>query len=841
MSTSEIPEVTRPVSRFRRLRRWSAGMLGCHGHLLLPAAAAVLTLCSTYIIVGPVLNRSGDNIYHLMTQWAMTRGVLAGDNPLGPLGMEWGMPVLRFYQALFYLQNVGLHLLSGFDLRFWQNLTIVVCFALSPFSYTYFLRKLGLDRWTAGLGGMLSMISVAAFGNSFEAYHQAGIVTQSMGGLFFPWFMGNFIGMLRGENRATTTGALFALAFLSHAIMSVFAVFAGALYFAVARIGIRPNIKRFFVFGLIGAAMVAFWVFPFIEHTNTMRAVPDSIIRGKGVHWFTSVSTSELSMVLSSGRLLDDPPRKGDARDANDKFMDKISIIGTLSTRPPALSILTALGALIALFGLRKTSRRFLLAGLAFSLMLFAGPDDFRWLRYLPFMKQIQTFRCTYLVEFFAFGLAAIAIRSVLGAMLSFARTLRIKQVRYAVVAVWLSVALGSTGLIGVEIIRLGQTHLRVRPEKELDWMVDACRTIENRGYPYRILPKFKGRFKIRHAWLAFYGYQPYCTHWKGVGPTAGYHLCTSLGGPERNQAMFALSGVRWITGKGDPVKSLQNAHDPDGVPLWRKMPNGKDRHKGSNNSHTLLDLGQASFLRPYRAQPFPVVCTDSQWIWLTRSWTTRFRNRLWSETMPMPMRVEPGGLSRSGLLEYSKALAYLDHDRIEGDLEALEEFARGGGLILSPLPVDRVASTDPGNSPIWDALPESMKATKFEKAPSENDELDPGLEVATVEMLEPPMRTFQNYWFDVDNTEPVVALLPVENFPGWTVDIDGDKGQLFSAGPDLVGVHLPRGAHRLAFHWSMPTAHRVWLWVSIATSAWVLMVWFLAIVSRLLRRRRSP
>lgn len=816
-------------------------MLGCHGHLLLPAAASILTLCSTYLIVGPVLNRSGDNIYHLMTQWAMTRGILAGDNPLGPLGLEFGMPVMRFYQALFYLQNVGLHLLSAIDLRFWHNLTIVVCFALSPFSYTYFLRKLGLDRWTAGFGGMLSMISVAAFGNSFEAYHQAGIVTQSMGGLFFPWFMGNFIGMLRGENRPTTTGALFALAFLSHAIMSVFAVFAGALYFAVARTSIRHSAKRLAIFAVVGAALVSFWALPFIEHTNSMRAVPDSILRGKGVHWFTSVSTAELSMVLASGRLLDDPPRKGDARNPQDRFMDKISIIGTLSTRPPALTLLTALGTLVALFRFRRTSARFLLAGLAFSLMLFAGPDDFRWLRFLPFMKHIQTFRCTYLIEFFAFGLGAIAIRSVLGAILSFARTLRARPVRYPAVALALLIALGAASLIGVEIIRLGHTHLRVRPENKLDWMVDACKTVENKGYPYRIVPKFKGRFKIRHAWFAFHGFQPYCTHWKGVGPNAMYHFCTSLGGPKRNRALYGLAGVRWISGRGDRVKALLDAKDPDGVASFRRLPNGKDRHGGSNNTHVLLDVGQETYLRPYRARPLPVVCNDRQWIWLTKGWSTRFRNRLWSGNLPMPMRVRPGELADSGLLEAADAIAYLDHEEIEPDLETLEKYSSAGGMVVSPVPIDGVSTTDPKDRPLWSVLPDSMRAERVKQSAVERDELDPGLDAASVEELFPPKRTFQNYWFDVDALEPVVAILPVQPVPGWSVEVDGAPGKLFPAGPDLMSVHLAPGAHRIAFRWEMPTRHAVWLLISAAALLWTLTVWGFAIAARVRRWRTSP
>ncbi len=85
----------------REIRQKIAGFLGCHGHLLLPGLATILTLCSTWVILGPVLNRSGDNIYHMLNQYAIARGVMSGDNPLGPVGMEFGIPLLRFYQCLF--------------------------------------------------------------------------------------------------------------------------------------------------------------------------------------------------------------------------------------------------------------------------------------------------------------------------------------------------------------------------------------------------------------------------------------------------------------------------------------------------------------------------------------------------------------------------------------------------------------------------------------------------------------------------------------------------------------------------------------------------------------------
>jgi hypothetical protein len=839
MSTSDRQE-SKPPGRLRRAARWTAGLLMAHGHHLLPAAAAIITLSSTYLILGPVLNRSGDNMYHLLNEWALVHAFAVGDDPFGPLGLEFGQPILRFYQCLFYLVNALLHGLTTLDIRFLHNLTIVVCFALSPFSYAYFLRKLGLNRWAAGLGGMLSMISIAAFGNSFEAYHQAGIVTQSIGGLFFPWFMGAFIGMLRGENSPVTPAFLFAVAFLSHAIMSVFTVFAGALYFLVADVGLRRNWKRLGTFSLIGAALVAFWVLPFVAHTREMRPVPDSIIRGRGVVWFTSASRSELAMILSTGRLLDDGKALGDDRVPEDRFIDRINIIGTLKPRPSVLTALTALGCLLALPLLRRNSVRYLLAGLAFSLMLFAGPDDFGFLRYLPFIEHIQTFRCTYLVEFFAFGLAAFGSEAVLRFLLGYARTRR-AFLRRPLTAAWILLAGLGLSWVGAEIYALGQKHLVVRSPRRLNEMVDAMAPLPDRGYPYRVDVQFKGRHKLRHGWLRFYGYQPKCTHWKGTGPSSAYHLCRTLGSATRNPNLYALAGIRWISGQEDEVERLVEHTDDDGDPLLDRWPNGKDRRGRDNDWHYLLDTGRDHFLRPLVGKPLPVVCTHKQWIWINRSWTHRYRGKLWAEETPIAMRVPAGELGESGLLDSAPTVFYFDASRLEEDREALETYEAEGGKVVASTELEGIEATVLEQEPIWKALPAEMRRLRSNR-PSEleREELDPGLAVTRIERSQPLGRSHQYFEFWVDALEPVVAVLPAERVPGWRAELDGEPLPVFSTGPDLCGVLLPAGAHRLVFHWEMPAWQRAMQLVSLGGLVFVLGVWGMGAARRLRPRRRS-
>jgi hypothetical protein len=828
-------------SRWRRIGRFFVALYP-FAHYAFPLIAAIITVSYTYILVGPVLNRSGDNMYHLLNEFAIARGLLGGDNPLGPVAMEFGQPVLRFYQAFYYLFNIGMFFLAGIDIKTMHNVTIVICFALSPFAYMYFLQKLGLPRFAAGIGAMCSMLSIAAFGNSFEAYHQAGIVTQSMGGLFFPWFVGHFIGMLRGENRAATTALLFALAFISHAIMSVFAVIAGALYFAVASSRITLNgLKKLAVFCVVGVCLVAFWVLPFIEHTQKMRPVPDSIIRS-GVHWFTSVSKDELTMVLFSGRLLDDPPRKGEARNKNDEFMDKISIIHAVITRPPVVSILTALGFLVALFRLRRLSNRFLLSGFLFSLFLFAGPDDYPWLRFFPFMKNIQTFRCTYLVEFFAFGLVGTGIEAVMRRAFFFAWRRR-KLFRVPLTTLWVIVLLSGTVGVGIGIGLLGNAHLRIRDVTSLDAEIDALGSIPDKGRPYRVMPKFPGRYKLRQGWYSVNGYIPYCTHWKGTGPTAALHLCGNLAGnPVRWGDLHALAGARWFHGTEKEMTSLINAKDSDGAPLLHRLPNGRDRRGRPNDQYYVLDTGRDHFLRPLVGEPLPVVCTYAQWIWLVKSWTARYRDNLREESTPVIMKVPSGTLKESGLLDHARALLYLDRSGYEKDRRALHAFSELGGVVMSSSVIPGVPTTVPdakSNKRFWADLPPYEGAKK--PLPKDHlEELDPGFDIADVTQLSTNLYSVQDFVFDVDTLESLIAVLPMQAAPGWGATLDGEPLSTFATGPDMVGMIIPEGAHRLEVSWKMPWLGRFSSYLSAIGLLFVLAVWLWDGARYFRRRRRA-
>ena len=209
----------------------------------LPIVAGAILLYNAFPLLQGGFYRAGDNAQHILAELVLADAIRAGDNPLGPLGLEFGLPLLRFYQPLTYLWNVAWHLVAGVDLAHVHALTMSIGFALTPLANYYCFAKLGLPRISAALGALFGIASIAGFGNSFEAYFGVGIATQAVAAEFFPLFVGTFAGMRRGENRPSTVGLTMALAVLAHATMAVYAMLFVLLHLLTVR-GTRPAPAR---------------------------------------------------------------------------------------------------------------------------------------------------------------------------------------------------------------------------------------------------------------------------------------------------------------------------------------------------------------------------------------------------------------------------------------------------------------------------------------------------------------------------------------------------------------------------------------------------------------------
>jgi hypothetical protein len=142
-------------------------------------------------------------------------------------------------------------------------------------------------------------------------------------------------------------------------------------------------------------------------------------------------------------------------------------------------------------------------------------------------------------------------------------------------------------------------------------------------------------------------------------------------------------------------------------------------------------------------------------------------------------------------------------------------------------------------NKKFWAELPPYEGARK-PLPPDHLEELDPGFDIADITQLTTNTYSVQRYAFDIDALKELVVVLPTEAAPGWSATLDGKPHPTFATGPDMVGMLIPEGAHRLEVTWKMPRLGWVSLWLSFWGLAFVLGVWIFDGLRRY-RRQRKP
>jgi hypothetical protein len=138
----------------------------------------------------------------------------------------------------------------------------------------------------------------------------------------------------------------------------------------------------------------------------------------------------------------------------------------------------------------------------------------------------------------------------------------------------------------------------------------------------------------------------------------------------------------------------------------------------------------------------------------------------------------------------------------------------------------------------VWDLWPEKKGTPKVNQR-DHREENDPGFERADVTPLIKNRYTMQRFAYDVDVLEPVVAILPMQAVPGWQATLDDQPVPVFSAGPDMLGVYLKEGAHRLVFTWHLPKLGLISLLMTFCSLALVLGILSFAAVRRIRLLRR--
>ena len=132
--------------------------------LLLAIYTAVLILILTRGLLSTDLDETGDSIYHLAAEAQVALAFKEGRSPFGPLDLNFGTPILKFYQPLLYLVNGAVSAASHLDVLVVHNLSIVLLFVLTPFVARFAYRAIGLPDLAAGIAALLGPLSIAGFG-----------------------------------------------------------------------------------------------------------------------------------------------------------------------------------------------------------------------------------------------------------------------------------------------------------------------------------------------------------------------------------------------------------------------------------------------------------------------------------------------------------------------------------------------------------------------------------------------------------------------------------------------------------------------------------------------------
>ncbi len=748
-------------------------------HLAIPLAGAIWVFFLQADVLQGTFNRAGDNIQHLQAQHWIFHAISVGDNPFGPLGIDFGTPLLQFYQPLHNLITVAVVRISGWNLSAVHSYLVAILFSLSPFSLCFFLRRLGLGRWAASIASLLSLVSVSAFSNSFEAYYQVGLATQALASFLFPLFLGSLISTMRREAGIVGAILLLGLTILAHSMMAVYVFLCVVLLIFVMPATWWKNWKRGLLVGFLGISMASFWLVPFMQNSAEYRPVSGTADFSSGpAWWFDGVEMEELVDLATTGRLWDGARSIERERPPLDNLSDRNDLCRTKRVRPPVLTIMILAGALACLLRIRRTSRRFLLGGFLLSLGLYAGSDDFPLLRIVPFIEQIQVFRTIYLLELFSFGLIAVAAEDLLRL---FTRVIS-NVTRRPLVAATLAVTLVTIPVCAWafnEIESLAETNVDPHQFPARDG--DTPTFVSEATHPFRVDARYPAGISFEVGGFKESRFQNYCTHWTSVGPKSNLALCSALRLKKDREDLFHYSGIRFFTGGNAGARAGTNRNLKSIIDRFEK---GKTKPNiQTHGSEYYLDTEIDSFATPFTDSVVEVLADSAQWNSLIRAWLNDISSPAPLSTSSLPVLVTTNG--GTGL----PSSGHLDLSDLSANRADLYE------IVLKR----------------W----KSESSTASQKVGSCDISLKRG----------PNPLSYQHIVMRISCKEATPVIVPMFAIRGWSARIDGNPVPIFTGGSNFLTLIAPAGEHELEFNWSMTVLGQTLLIFSLLIMATVLLV----------------
>ncbi|HUQ62176.1 MAG TPA: hypothetical protein VM121_00290 [Acidimicrobiales bacterium] len=243
--------------------------------LLGVAVGAVIALWLTADVWGGRLPAGGDVTGHLIrTQTAidlLEHGQLDGWSPRFGVGYQ---------QSLFYGPGFGwiiaaLRVLSLGMLSSAGALKVVMIGSVVaiPFAGAFLARSMGLSRRAAGIAAVLTLLASSPFGVGIDGLFESGLIPQQVGGVLFLVAAGGALRTLTSEERGwqvlvgVTVAAMVVTHLITVAILGLFLACA-LVALALDRSLTREGFVRLALSMVAAAGTAAFWILPFLAHSN---------------------------------------------------------------------------------------------------------------------------------------------------------------------------------------------------------------------------------------------------------------------------------------------------------------------------------------------------------------------------------------------------------------------------------------------------------------------------------------------------------------------------------------------------------------------------------------------
>lgn len=727
-----------------------------NSHLAVVLTAAFWAFHLQSDVLSGTQNRAGDNTAHLLAQHWIDHAVEVDDNPFGPLGIDFGTPLLQFYQPLHGLLSVTVSRVTSLELSTVHSHIVAILFSLSPFSLCFLFRRIGLSKWASATAAVVSLTSVSSFSSSFEAYYSVGLATQALAFFLFPLFIGSLVGVLRRESGIASAALLLGFSLLAHSMMAVYIFLCVILLVVTMPASWKKNWKRAAVVGILGVVIASFWLVPFIHNTSQFRQVSTDHDNSTGpAWWFNGVTKTELFELATTGRLWDGPrsverqrPQLDDLSDRNDLFRSK-------RVRPPVLTLMVLAGVVASLLRLKRASRRFVLGGFVLSLGLYVGPDDFPLLRLVPFIEQIQVFRTIYLLEIFSFGLVAVAVHEILVFVSCLVRRIGgpvVVSASVAAVVVCAPAIIWS--FLETEQIAAATIDERQFPARNETRPV----LVSRRTYPFRIQASYPGGARRTGTGFEETFFQDHCTHWAGVGPKSNLDLCAALRVKETTSDLYRYAAIRFFSG---PRMTTRRGPDKN-VELLESLfsDSGISPKTEMMKNDYFIDTRHEEFGTFFQGPVVSVRADSAQWNTLVQMW----------------LNVA----SKSSELDNTALPVHQFNDR-ESDIPGAVE-----------LDLTDLSSNASDLSVLIDQR--WRNATHHPKGKAGSCQVS----LAN----EPDYLGYQHFALNTSCERATLVVIPILAARGWTAEIDESFAPLHSGASNFLAVLVPEGSHSLALLW---------------------------------------